>query len=702
MQSKRIMSTRQKLIIAANQENDIVSILRGNHIDFILYNNMAEALKAAPDNAALMVLAEGCSELPAALPANFREQAAQKKLKLYMEYPATIPGVTGGEKHEIKLERAVIASDDFGNDLPRLMILTVPGSGFVTLNDTEPVIVLAKVAGFDRAVYGLPAEGVFTLLGRIPGKNTLVSALKLSSFITGRFSPVNEWTQIWKYILNWLVPGLVTGTLKVIPSVSPSYSRTDAMPVDAGEQTLRRGAEWFFRAKMLVDESWEKEYWKFRPYPGDDAPPRKELPCGDGSLGVMEGFNTIILPDGTQPVMWYRRADCNGTTAGALAAAGAALGDQRYIKTGANISDFLMFRSLMAGGNHANPQHPAFGLLGWHDREKYHSDSNGFDIHYGDDNASATIGLLTSAAIARTDRWDRRIMQCLMANFRTTGKFGFRPGSVHTNGLVEQGWKHFYDADYVEYSPHFQAYPWACFLWAYRRTGWKNLLTRTKTAIRMTMEAYPDKWKWTNGIQQERARFLLPLSWLIRLDDTAEHRGWLNRIADDMLACQDSSGAIREELGNLATGLYGPQKSNEEYGKSEAPLIHENGDPACDLLYTMPFAAIGLNEAAHATGERRYREASDRMADFFCRNMTKSVRHPQLDGGWYRGFDFARWDFGGSNSDRCWGVYCMETGWIQGWILLALALRKMNSSLWTLTQDVGAGIDIREFDPMFR
>ena len=128
-----------------------------------------------------------------------------------MEYPPAIPGVTGVEKHTVKLERAVIASDDFGNNLPRLRILSVPGAGFVTLNDTDP-IVLAKVAGFDRAVYGLPAEGVFTLLGRIPEKSTLVSALKMSAFITGRFSPVNDWAQIWTYILNWLIPGLVTGS----------------------------------------------------------------------------------------------------------------------------------------------------------------------------------------------------------------------------------------------------------------------------------------------------------------------------------------------------------------------------------------------------------------------------------------------------------------------------------------------------------
>lgn len=71
-------------------------------------------------------------------------------------------------------------------------------------------------------------------------------------------------------------------------------------------------------------------------------------------------------------------------------------------------------------------------------------------------------------------------------------------------------------------------------------------------------------------------------------------------------------------------------------------------------------------DAAHATGEPRYGEALDRMIGFFCRIMARSRRYPQFDGGWYRGFDFGRWDFGGSNADRCWGPYCMETGWKQG------------------------------------
>ena len=79
----------------------------------------------------------------------------------------------------------------------------------------------------------------------------------------------------------------------------------------------------------------------------------------------------------------------------------------------------------------------------------------------------------------------------------------------------------------------------------------------------MTMEAYPDKWIWTNGIQQERARMVLPLAWLVRIEDTPEHRQWLDKIVQKILENQDASGAIREELGS-GKGKFGKTKSNDE------------------------------------------------------------------------------------------------------------------------------------------
>src|SRR3954452_13256416 len=100
----------------------------------------------------------------------------------------------------------------------------------------------------------------------------------------------------------------------------------------------------------------------------------------------------------------------------------------------------------------------------------------------------------------------------------------------------------------------------------------------------MTMQAYPRGWRWADNM--ERARILLPLAWLVRVEDTPEHRGWLAQIATDLLKSQDDCGAIPERLGGSGKGggHYVVPKSNEAYGTTETPLIQSNDDPVSDQL----------------------------------------------------------------------------------------------------------------------
>jgi hypothetical protein len=295
------------------------------------------------------------------------------------------------------------------------------------------------------------------------------------------------------------------------------------------------------------------------------------------------------------------------------------------------------------------------------------------------------LGTMAAAALLKADRWDRPLLRCLLANLRTTGRLGFRGNRLEEGPLQKEGWRHYFESERINYAPHYEAYLWVCFLWAFHKTGLSLFLDRARNAIRMTVAAYPQGWRWTNGLQQERARMLLPLAWLVRVDDTAEHREWLRRIATDLLALQHESGALREEIGPAESGRYGPPKSNEEYGTKEAPLIQQNGDPLCDLLYTTNFAFVGLHEAASATGERLYLEATEKLAKFLCRVQVRSESRPELDGAWFRAFDYGRWDYWASNADAGWGAWSVETGWTQAWIASLLATRHMRTSLWQLT-----------------
>lgn len=51
----------------------------------------------------------------------------------------------------------------------------------------------------------------------------------------------------------------------------------------------------------------------------------------------------------------------------------------------------------------------------------------------------------------------------------------------------------------------------------------------------MMMASYPEQWSWTNGIQQERARMILPLAWLYRVEPTEEHLKWLHYMTNELL-----------------------------------------------------------------------------------------------------------------------------------------------------------------------
>ena len=128
--------------------------------------------------------------------------------------------------------------------------------------------------------------------------------------------------------------------------------------------------------------------------------------------------------------------------------------------------------------------------------------------------------------------------------------------------------------------------------------------------------------------------------------------------------------------------------------------MQQNGDPVCDLLYTMEYAFLGLHEAAAATGDPFYTRAADRLAQFFCRAQIQSEQHPELDGGWFRAFDFQRWDYWASNGDAGWGAWSIESGWSQSWICSVLALRQMKTSLWDLTAGSQIKTHLAELQPI--
>ena len=684
------------LFLACQPDNDLCAVLEGSGVSFVRHSSAHKAVDAAPSGSGVLILADGYPETTVSISPELLQKAREKGQRVYIEYPSMLPGVDLEEPRTVQWERAVVCSDAFLPGLDPMRILMIHDCHLLPADVLQAHIALARVAGFDRAVYGLPPE-TWPVLFEHPAEQVLVSTTKLSQFVTARYAPSEAWAAVWRWILGWLCPGASVPDLSWVPSVRPAYGRTATLTPDVEARAFHRGAQWFTQARLFIDPSWrdQAEHRLYTYHDGTGLGPSRDWPVGDGRCGMIEGASSKIRLDGTQDWRYSVRNDCMGEVSMAMAFASVLADAPGAGAIAANLNDFIYVHSAFAAGPRADPSSPSFGLVSW--TSKPPADG----VYYEDDNARSMLGTVAAAALLGETRWDEPVLRCLLANLRTTGPLGFRGGRLDEKMLREKGWEHFWQTERVNYAAHYESWKWACFLWAYQHTGFPPFLDRSRTAIQMMMDVYPDQWRWTNGMQQERARMLLPLAWLVRVEDSELHRSWLRRIAEELLALQDACGAIREEVGPPGRGSYGPPASNEGYGSGEAPLIQQNGDPLCDLLYTSNFAYVGLHEAHAATGEAFYADSANRLTEFLCRIQVRSEAHPELDGAWFRAFDFGRWEYWASNADIGWGAWSIESGWTQAWITSVLAMRQMQESLWELTAASRIGEHLDSLLPLF-
>lgn len=646
------------LVFSCDKGNDLFVVVSSAIPGVTRCDRPADAIGAAPHGGGVLILADDYPTAGTRISADLLKNARARDLRLYIEFPETLPGLDVGPARHDPRERAVVVSEMFrASGLEPMRVMQVNGMHRVTVASESAHLVAARVAGFDTAVYGLPETTVPLLFSL--DRRTLVSTTALSHFVRARFAPRDAVCAIWQATIEWLA-GEKLPPLHWDPLAAASYDRDARLPADVQRQAVLRGARWYDTSGMIT---------------GPRANP-------DGSQGIREAILSNFKPDGTQVLGEAIRGDCTTESAMALAFASRLGNDRRYADIVFRALNFYLFESDARKKERGDPDNGNYGLIAWGI-----SSPAWYKANYGDDNARVMLATLAASALLKTDRWDEPMMMCLLANLRTTGRSGFRTGRLDVGPLTANGWEHYFNRAPVNPHPHFESYLWACYLWAYNQTGDELFLQRATSALNVTMARFPDRMPWTNGLAQEKARLVLPLAWLVRVNDTQEARAMLTRATDALIALQAPCGAIAEEVGDPRLGQYPPPRSNEAYGSTEASLIAANGDPVADLLYTVNFAFLGLHEAAAATGDPGVMRAEDRLAEFLCRIQVSSAGLPQVDGGWFRAFDFKRWEPWASNADSGWGAWAIESGWTQGWIMSVLAMREMGTSLWDLTKD---------------
>ncbi len=664
----------KKVWCVAAPDNDLATLLKKEGFVLKRAEDNSTLLKRAPKGAAVLLLGDGSSQVQQ-LSQDELDLIQQKQLRVFADF-MLLPGATA-ETHVAGFERVVVTEKT--GSLNPMDLLTVNRARYFEAQPVRPVMVLARVAGFDDAVFGLEDTPTHPLVD-CPLENLYVSTACLSEFSKLRLMPENRWQAFWEAMLSELTGREVR--FETWPTrVWPAYSAHQQLPDTAKVHAVRKGVDWFWSGHFLVHPSWKADY--LEKYQSTEPPVGPELPddalTGDGSLGILEGHCSAINTDGHQTYRYSLRTDVHGESAMALTLAGRLLGQERYNQVAHNLIDYALKESTV--GPRSDPSSPLYGLVSWGFSTDYQR-----GVYYGDDNARFLLGALLAAHLLKEHCWDGKLRAAIDANFETTGMDGFRGPRLEERDILNNGREFYQKRHLVDPHPHYESWMWAVYLWLYSQTGEQKYLDLSEKGISQTMAVYPDGWRWTNGIQQERGRMVLPLAWLYRISPTDEHKAWLNRIVADLKANQAECGAIREELGDPSKGDFGGPRRNADYGGNEAPLIYKNGDPVADMLYTSNFAFFGLNEAARATGDPAIREMTERLADFLVRIQACSQSAPGVDGAWFRAFNYRDWNWWASNADAGWGNLSTLTGWIQSWIVGTLAMMQMNTSYWELTQ----------------
>lgn len=668
---------KEKIVCYGDAHSNLAQLLTDEGYQLHFCTSVTEALQNASKQAPVLLLCPSYPEQGTVVTSEDLALIQSKSLRVFMDFPQQIGEHLCVKTDTMELERIVVC-DSLTPQLPSMALMAFHRCVLKELDQTpdSTYLVAAKVAGFDKAVYGLVNTPVHPLLYQL-NNHLMVAATSISNFAACRYLPEQRVQSMFEYIMNWLLNKEGVTFSSWLTYVSPSYTVTELLPEEAGKQSIAKGVEWYYNGHFLVHPSWKKD-WADK-YMGDGLMPvgpelPADMPDGDGSLGVLEGHMSGIYHDGKQQYRYWMRDDVQGESSYAFAAAGDLLGKQDYLKVSSNLLDYS-FREYRDSVRN-NPQSPSYGLLGWSYTHK--------GTYYGDDNARSILGSLAASAIMKNTSWDKQMVECIIGNFRTTGKNGFRGGNILDSDLQKNGWRNYFNSDLVNLHPHFESWNWACYLWLYDQTKYQPLFDRVKKGVSLMMAGYPNDWNWTNGIQQERARMILPLAWLYRVEPIEQHKQWLQFMTEELLKNQVACGGIREELGNEAKSMFGCTSSNDAYGRTEASLIFKNGDPVADMLYTTNFAFVGLCEAAMATQDSVYLKAVNQMRDFLIRIQVSSEKFKNVDGAWFRAFNYKDWNYWASNADAGWGAWSTLTGWIQSWIVGTQYLLEKNTSLWEL------------------
>lgn len=620
-----------KYYFKCQEDNELYQLIRNTGVICKRSNSTGQVLSEIEPDSFLCIFEDDYPKKNSVITKEMLEIISKKRIRVLIEYPREVYGIRQEKVKRLDRERIVCNET---------MMIGQNNCDYVIpfhVDKGNIIYSYAKVAGYRKAVYGLPDDSLPYLFCHDAYPDVVMTSSKISSPVSSRYKPVSYFSEMYRTLFS----------LELIfeESVAPSMKIDEKVSISEITDAVRLSTDWFKTYMLSIDYRGMKAY---------------------------EGFSSKVNIDGSQSLADSFRNDCAGETSLVLA-----LDHLRSNNDESRKLSIALMEYIFSDANQSlDMSKDEGGFIKWY--------ANGDGIYYTDDNARLLMGVMTGCSVLNTNRFDEGIIKCILAFARSMPSQGIHMNCLRfRDSMITDDWTYedLKTKKTINYSPHYVSYIWVVFLLTYGLTGDAELLSICKKGIFHMMERYPDKWKWTNGIMAEVSRMILPLSLLCHYDNDCRAEEYLEMMIGAVIEQTDENGCMIEKMILLENGKYPPPENNEDYGKYEAPVIQENGDTACDLLYSQNFAYLGLHEALFQVNDERIRRLSDVMTDFIVKIQTRSAVHPELNGVWMRSFDPVLWEYWGSGADAGWAALCVESGWTNSWLNIVLSLREMNKSL---------------------
>lgn len=418
----------------------------------------------------------------------------------------------------------------------------------------------------------------------------------------------------WKTVVSSITE-FVIGQKKMI-DISPAVTMSkNEIETDC---VIKRGFNWIENNSLFID---------------------------DGKNGVLEGYSHFIFPDGRRQKAEAVRADCTAEIGGAYMAKALLLGEESDIFKN---TQYFCFDKMMADN----------GMLRW--------STTAMNICYQDDVARVLLPTLIHGNLA-SDRYLDKAYKALDFLVSTTGTDGLRIKKTDNYTLTEQK---IYELSHTPSGfacAHHNGYYLATLLLAYKKCKNEKYFDTALKGIESIMAVYPDTIR-EHSQTQELCRLILPLTCLYDVTREKKHREWLYQITDDLSEFLHESGGYREH----DTGY---KSARSRTSGTESSLVANNGDPVCDLLYSVNWLPLSFAWAYHVTGDEHFKKLWKNIVRFLSRAQLKS-KDKTTDGAWCRGIDMDKMEPFGMPHDVGWGPCAIESGWTVGEILMGILLGK--------------------------